>query len=99
MKAVSVMVGSLVVVIVATILIALSEPQLDLINLLFEVVSAFGTVGLSTGITASISPLGQLVLIATMYVGRVGILLLMSAILGNPSPSAIRYPEENLLVG
>ena len=99
MKAVSVIVGSLLVVIVATTLIALSDPQLDLIKLLFEVVSAFGTVGLSTGITASISATGQLVLIATMYIGRVGVLLLMSAILGNPSPSALSYPEENLLVG
>lgn len=99
MKAVSVIFGSLLVVIIATMLIALSDSQLDLANILFEVVSAFATVGLSTGITASISPLGQLVLIATMYVGRVGVLLLMSAILGDPSRSTISYPEENLLVG
>ena len=99
MKAVSVLVGSLLVVIVATTLIALTDPQLLFIQILFEVVSAFGTVGLSTGITSQISTFGQLVLIATMYIGRVGVLLLMSAILGDPSPSAIRYPEENLLVG
>lgn len=94
-----VMFGSLLVVIIATMLIALSDSQLDLVNILFEVVSAFATVGLSTGITASISPLGQLVLIATMYVSRVGVLLLISAISGDPSPSAISYPEESLLVG
>jgi trk system potassium uptake protein len=34
-----------------------------------------------------------------MYIGRVGILLLMSAVLGDPRPTAIQYPEENLLVG
>lgn len=99
MKAVSVIFGSLLVVIIATMIIALSDSQLDLVNILFEVVSAFATVGLSTGITASVSPLGQLALIATMYVGRVGVLLLMSTIIGDPSPSAISYPEENLLVG
>ncbi|HEY9740749.1 MAG TPA: hypothetical protein V6C90_09700 [Coleofasciculaceae cyanobacterium] len=55
--------------------------------------------GLSTGITASVSVAAKLVLIATMYTGRVGILLLMAALLGDPRPSAIRYPEENLLVG
>lgn len=98
-KATGVAVGSLLVVISSTTLIALSDPQLKFIQILFEVVSAFATVGLSTGITASISTFAKLVLIATMYMGRVGVLLLMSAILGNPSPSVIRYPEENLLVG
>lgn len=99
MKAVSVLVGSLLVVIVSTTLIALTDPQMLFIKVLFEVVSAFGTVGLSTGITSQISTFGQLVLIATMYIGRVGVLLLMNALLGSPSPSAIQYPEENLLVG
>ncbi|MEW5856920.1 MAG: TrkH family potassium uptake protein [Cyanobacteriota bacterium] len=99
LKAVSVAVGSLMVVLSATTLIQLSDPGLDFIQALFEVVSGFATVGLSTGITASISILGKLVLIAIMYIGRVGVLLLMSAILGDPTPSVIRYPEENLLVG
>ncbi|MBD1880595.1 ATPase [Coleofasciculus sp. FACHB-64] len=98
-KATGVTVGSLLVVIGSTTLIAISDPQLAFIQILLEVVSAFATVGLSTGITASISVFAKLVLIATMYIGRVGVLLLMSAILGNPSPSIIRYPEENLLVG
>ncbi|HBB33353.1 MAG TPA: ATPase [Cyanobacteria bacterium UBA9273] len=99
LKAVGVLVGSVVTVIVATILIALTDPQFDFIQILFEVVSAFATVGLSTGITAKISALAKLILIGTMYVGRVGVLLLMSALLGDPRPSAVRYPEENLLVG
>lgn len=99
LKAVGVAVGSLITVLVMTTLIALSDPQFEFIQLLFEVVSAFATVGLSTGITAGLSTFGKLVLIATMYIGRVGVLLLMSALLGDPKPSAIRYPEENLLVG
>ncbi|MBD1839242.1 TrkH family potassium uptake protein [Coleofasciculus sp. FACHB-501] len=98
-KATGVTVGSLLVVIGSTTLIAISDPQLEFIAILLEVVSAFATVGLSTGITAGISVFAKLVLIATMYIGRVGVLLLMSAILGNPSHSIIRYPEENLLVG
>ncbi|MCC5656869.1 TrkH family potassium uptake protein [Nostoc sp. XA010] len=99
LKAVGVLVGSVATVILATILISLTDPTLDFIQILFEVVSAFATVGLSTGITASISTAAKLILIATMYVGRVGILLLMSAILGDPRPTRIHYPEENLLVG
>jgi trk system potassium uptake protein TrkH len=56
-------------------------------------------VGLSTGITAKLSVPAKLVIIATMYIGRVSVLLLMAAILGDPRASAVRYPEENLLVG
>ncbi|MEH1804699.1 TrkH family potassium uptake protein [Nostoc sp.] len=99
LKAVGVLVGSVATVIFATILISLTDPTLDFIQILFEVVSAFATVGLSTGITASISTAAKLILIVTMYVGRVGVLLLMSAVLGDPLPTRIHYPEENLLVG
>jgi trk system potassium uptake protein TrkH len=99
LKAVGVLIGSVGTVVLATMMIALNEPNLNFIQILFEVVSAFATVGLSTGITATISPVAKLVLILTMYVGRVGVLLLMSAILGDPKPTAIRYPEENLIVG
>ncbi|AFY31089.1 TrkH family potassium uptake protein [Calothrix sp. PCC 7507] len=99
LKAVGVLVGSVATVIIATTLIALTDPKLDFIQILFEVVSAFATVGLSTGITGSVSVAAKLILIATMYLGRVGVLLLMSAILGDPRPSRIHYPEENLLVG
>lgn len=99
LKAVGVLVGSIATVILATILISLTDPKLDFIQILFEVVSAFATVGLSTGITASVSSAAKIVLIVTMYIGRVGVLLLMSAILGDPRPTRIHYPEENLLVG
>jgi trk system potassium uptake protein len=99
LKAVGVVFGSLTTVVVATMLISLTDPKIDFIRVFFEAVSAFGTVGLSTGITAGLSTLAKLILVATMYIGRVGILLLMSALLGDPTPTAIHYPEENLLVG
>jgi trk system potassium uptake protein TrkH len=99
LKAVGALIGSVATVIASTILIALTDPEISFIQLLFEVVSAFATVGLSTGITGSVSAAAKLILIVTMYIGRVGILLLMSAILGDPRPSSVRYPEENLLVG
>lgn len=101
LKAVAVTVGSLAVVLSMTTMISLSDGDrgIDFIQILFEVVSGFATVGLSTGITASLSVFGKLVLIATMYIGRVGVLLLMAALIGDPKPSFVRYPEENLLVG
>jgi trk system potassium uptake protein TrkH len=99
LKAVGVLMGSTTTVIISTMLITLTDPNVEFIRVLFEVVSAFATVGLSTGITASLSAAAKLVLIATMYIGRVGVLLLMTALLGDPRPSRIYYPEENLLVG
>ncbi|MEA5462164.1 TrkH family potassium uptake protein [Leptothoe sp. PORK10 BA2] len=99
LKAISVVVASAITVVMATIFLSLTDPGIEFIELLFETVSAFATVGVSTGITAELSTLGQIVIIATMYIGRVGILLLMSALLGDPKPSNIHYPEEDLLVG
>ncbi len=99
MKAVAVTVGSMAVVILATIAISIADNDLNFIKILFEVVSGFATVGLSTGITADLSIVSKLILVITMYVGRVGILVLMAAIIGDPKPTTVHYPEENLLVG
>ncbi|MBC6418734.1 MAG: ATPase [Prochloron sp. SP5CPC1] len=98
-KAVALVCGSIATITIGTILITLADGDMNLIQILFEVISAFATVGLSTGITASLSSLSHLVLIFTMYAGRVGVLLLIAAIIGESSPSVIQYPEENLLVG
>jgi trk system potassium uptake protein len=98
-KAVAVVFGSAGVMVVAAVAIAISDGQFNAIQVLFEVVSAFATVGLSTGITAQLSACSQLILVAVMYTGRVGVLLLIAALLGDPKPSAVKYPSENLLVG
>ncbi|MEB3251241.1 MAG: TrkH family potassium uptake protein [Cyanobacteriota bacterium] len=99
LKTVAVVVGSGLVVILATMLISISNPELNFIAVLFETVSAFATVGLSTGITAKLSAFSQVVIIVTMYLGRVGVLLFMAALLGDPKPTVVQYPEEDLLIG
>lgn len=99
LKAIGVVVASGMTVLLVTIMLSLSDPGIEFIDLLFEAVSAFATVGLSTGITSELSTSGQLVIIVAMYIGRVGILLLMSALLGDHRPSSLHYPEEDLLVG
>jgi trk system potassium uptake protein len=99
MKAFAVAMGSLVAVILVVIAIAVSDPHFSFVEILFESVSAFGTVGLSMGITAQLSALAKLIIISLMYIGRVGVLLLMEALLGEPKTSEICYPEEDLLVG
>ena len=99
LKAIAVVFGTATSIIIATILIAFFDPDFDFIQILFEVISAFATVGLSTGITASFSTISKVVLIAAMYTGRVSILLVIAAIIGEPRPTTLQYPEENLLVG
>ncbi|MFH1038092.1 MAG: TrkH family potassium uptake protein [PVC group bacterium] len=69
-------------------------------EIIFETVSAFGTVGLSTGITPHLSFPGKFVIILTMYVGRIGPLTL-ALLIGRRKrpPMLIRYPEESVMVG
>lgn len=99
LKAVGVLVGSIFVIGVATLLTVGMQPDLGFSRIFFEIISAFATVGLSTGITADFSPLSQFVIVITMYIGRVGVLLLISAFVGESKPSSVDYPEANLLVG
>lgn len=71
----------------------------DFIEILFEIISAFGTVGLSTGITSSLSPVGKVVIILTMFVGRLGPLSIALSLFVNRYPESIQYPEEHVMVG
>ena len=71
-----------------------------LADVMFEVVSAFGTVGLSTGITPTLNVVSKLLIILTMFVGRVGPLTVSMALAGGMrKPDAVRYPEERIMVG
>lgn len=79
------------------LLLVLSRLPLDVV--LFEVVSAFATVGLSTGITADLPASGQLLLIALMFVGRLGPVTLASALALRTRPRLYRLPEERPIVG
>jgi Trk-type K+ transport system membrane component len=66
---------------------------------LFEVVSAFATVGLSTGITADLPSLGQLLLVALMFLGRLGPITLVSALALREHARRYQYPEGRPLIG
>ena len=68
------------------------------IEKLFTCVSAFGTVGLDLGVTANLNRWGQLVLMVGMFVGRVGILLLLSALYGSRPSPRVGYPREDIYV-
>ncbi|MCS6995833.1 MAG: TrkH family potassium uptake protein [Casimicrobiaceae bacterium] len=78
-------------------ILAVSDHAID--RVIFEVISAFGTVGLSTGITAELPPFAHVVLIALMIVGRVGTITLAAALMLAERRRSYRYPEEAPLVG
>ncbi|SCY15831.1 trk system potassium uptake protein TrkH [Novosphingobium aromaticivorans] len=80
-------------------LIILSATHLPLQAVLFETISAFATVGLSTGITAQLGPIGQVVLIILMFIGRVGTITISTALAMGMGRTAFRYPEERPIVG
>jgi trk system potassium uptake protein TrkH len=79
-------------------LVAIDGNQHPVLFVLFETVSAFGTVGLSAGITPDWNAYGKLVLIATMFIGRVGILTFLLSLLEQRAES-IKYPSENIMIG
>ena len=97
-KAATIMLMGLIVVAGGTFALCILEPQVDFVRLLFEQVSAYSTAGLSTGITAGLCAASRVVLIFTMFIGRVGAVTLLSLWVERPEPSA-RYTEENITIG
>ena len=97
-QALSVTVLASALIFAATTYIAsISDIPLD--DILFECISAFSTVGLSTGITADLPPSALLLLCALMFVGRVGTITVATALALGRRERPYRYPEENPIVG
>ncbi len=86
------------IVLTATLGISMLEPHLRLIDILLETTSAFGTVGLSTGITSGLSVGSKLISIITMYIGRLGPLTIAS-IWTFTRRETFSYPEGNISIG
>ncbi len=77
----------------------MSLTQLPLRDALFETISAFATVGLSTGVTPGLPPSGQMLIIVLMFVGRVGTITVATALALRSRQNPYRYPEERPIVG
>lgn len=77
----------------------LSAPHLSPLALAFEAVSAFGTVGLSLGVTTELTELGKAVLIALMYLGRVGLFTFALALVSHEADKPLKYPAEDVVIG
>ncbi len=97
-RALTITLTAIVLVIFSTIGILIFE-DCTLVEALFEVISAFGTVGLSTGITFGLSTPSKIILILCMFIGRIGISTLSLAIAIRGTQNKILYPEESITIG
>jgi len=106
-KSMSVLVFSLAAICAAVFLILFLDPdhgvrvqgKRQFLSYLFETVSAFGTVGLSMGVTPALTQPGKLIIIALMIIGRVGVPAFTYIIAGGGSTKGVQYAEENLMIG
>jgi trk system potassium uptake protein TrkH len=73
--------------------------KINTLQYLFETVSAFGTVGLSMGITASLTTWDKYWIVLVMIIGRVGVLTFSYIVVGASSTSGKEYSEENIMIG
>jgi len=81
------------------LILAIERESFSLISILFEVCSAFGTCGLSTGITPELSDTSKLILIILMFIGRIGLLLLLMLPYRPKKPQKFHYVKERMIIG
>ena len=96
-KAISSLFLALMILLISTIVISIYEP-FSFIDLLFEQVSAFMTVGVSCGITAQLGTTGKSIIISSMFFGRVGLLTFALAFASKETNQNYRYPDEDVMV-
>ena len=90
-------ISALLIAVGAVVLTATEKASF--IQIVFEIVSAFGTVGLSAGITSSLSETGKIVIILIMFIGRLGPLTMGLSLVGRPKEERVRFPKEEVFVG
>jgi len=98
LKALTIILLALALVIAVSMILSATEDH-DFIVILFETTSAFGTVGLSLGLTPELSTFGKVMIALTMFAGRVGLLTLVYALKPKKSTEKFRYPEGKIIIG
>ncbi len=99
MRAFTVVTLSFSILFFSTFILSLVQPEFTMREVVFEVFSAFGTVGLSLGITPRLNTAAKIVIIVTMYIGRIGPLTLLWAFSRQKSFGRYAYLEENVMIG
>jgi trk system potassium uptake protein TrkH len=88
-----------VMIAVVDLLIMANTEKASYVRVFFEIISALGNTGLSTGITSGLTAIGKVVLIVTMFLGRVGPVSIAMAFFAKPKREVLRYPPEDIFVG
>lgn len=101
LRAMGILSVAIAVVSTSTLVICLIEPELYFADVLYEVISAFATVGQTLGITPDLNVISKGIIVLLMFFGRVGIITVTYAIMFNQarSENLITYPETNVLLG
>ncbi|NVK04014.1 MAG: ATPase [Flavobacteriia bacterium] len=99
-RAFSIFLFSATVILIGIFALSITDPELGLMRLAFEQVSAFCTVGLSTGITTELSTVGRIIIMLSMFIGRIGTITLAFALSSRKRESNdYVYPKANFMVG
>jgi trk system potassium uptake protein TrkH len=98
LRAIAVALLSLALIFMVTFALTVTE-RFTVLQIMFEAFSAFGTVGLSTGITPETTPAGRVILILTMFAGRLGPLTLVLALTARERRTVYHWPEEAIKIG
>lgn len=98
-KAFALLIIGMSLVIGVTLVLSITDPNESFINILYEATSAFGTVGLTTGVTQRLSTAGKIIIMITMYCGRVGPMTVALALIRNKKKQTHKYPEGKILIG
>lgn len=90
---------ALFMVLIATMILLITEQHATLTQIIFEITSAFGTCGMSLGITNNLSSVGKVVIMILMFVGRVGLISFLYSLGGKSNKLKFHYPKERVIIG
>ncbi len=97
-KAMTIIIIAFIIIIAGSMALSLLNPEMDFVDIVFEVVSAFGTVGLTLGITTQFDTASKLVLVIIMFAGRVGALTIVMALAGRTKKVEYQLPEGEVIL-
>jgi len=98
-KAQMVFFATLLMTCMSILLLVILEPQMYFMLLAFEAISAISTTGMSLGITNQLSDASKVVLIFTMYIGRIGVITFLMAVFPQRDKQLFDYPDEKVIIG
>lgn len=88
-----------IMVMTALLILLITEPGIPVVALLFEITSAFGTCGMSLGVTSELSTIGKVIIMALMFIGRVGLISFLYTLGGKTKVENYQYPQERVIIG